>query len=49
MIIQEFNIGNTKIQVDNTYMPKNEKERQRKYQEFNEIGCEILYSLKERS
>lgn len=42
MIIQEFNLGNTLIQIDNTYYPKSEEERNNRYNEFNKIGCEII-------
>ena len=44
MIIKEFQLGNTKILVDDTYMPKSEEERQQRYELFNEIGCEIIDS-----
>ena len=43
MIIKEFTIGNTTIQIDNTYYPKTEEDRRANYEEFNRIGCEILY------
>lgn len=43
MIIKEIKIGNTKILVDNTYMPKSEEEKQSRYELFNQIGCEIIY------
>lgn len=41
-IVQEFKIGDTTIQIDDTYFPKTEKEKQERYEEFNRIGCEIL-------
>lgn len=44
MIIKEFQLGNTKILVDDTYMPKTEEERQQRYELFNQIGCEIIDS-----
>lgn len=44
MIIKEFSIGNTQILVDDMYYPKSEEERQNVYEEFNRIGCEILYT-----
>ncbi len=47
MIIKSFNLGNTSVLVDDTYLPKSEEERQLVYEEFNKIGCEILYSQKE--
>lgn len=44
MIIKEIKIGNTKILVDDTYMPKTEEEKQSRYELFNQIGCEIIYN-----
>lgn len=44
MIVQEFKLGNTTIQVDDTYYPKTEEEKNRIYEEFNRIGCEIIYN-----
>lgn len=32
--------------MDDTYLPKSEEEKQLVYEEFNKIGCEILYSKK---
>jgi len=46
MIIKEFKIGNTTIEVDNTYYPKTEEENIKAYEEFNKIGCEILKNSK---
>ncbi len=43
MIVKEMKIGNTKILVDDTYMPKTEEEKQSRYELFNQIGCEIIY------
>lgn len=48
MIVKEFNLGNTKIEVDNTYLVKTEEEKQNVYQQFNRIACEILYERKWR-
>ena len=48
MIVKEFNLGNTKIEVDNTYLVKTEEEKQNVYQQFNKIACEILYERKWR-
>lgn len=42
MIINKFNLGNTVIIVDNTYYPQNEEEKNKRFQEFNKIGNEIL-------
>lgn len=42
MIIEEYKIGNTTIQIDNTYFPKTEEEKQKTYENFNKIGCKIL-------
>lgn len=44
MIVKEMKIGNTKILVDDTYMPKTEEEKQSRYELFNQIGCEIIYN-----
>lgn len=45
LIIQEYRIGNTTIQIDDTYFPKTEEEKQIVYEDFNKVGCEILKSL----
>lgn len=42
MVIKRFNLGNTVIEVDDTYYPKTEDEKEIIYKEFNKIGCEIL-------
>lgn len=42
MIVKEFKIGNTTIEVDNTYYPKTEEENIKAYEEFNKIGYKIL-------
>lgn len=42
MILKEFKLGNTTIEVDNAYFPKTKEENERIYEEFNRIGCEIL-------
>ena len=44
MIYRTFKFGNTEILIDDTYLPKSEEERQQRYEQFNRIGCEILYS-----
>lgn len=46
MIVHEYKLGNTTIQIDDTYFPKTEEERKTVYEEFNRIGCEILYKEK---
>lgn len=46
MIIKEFNLKNTKIAVDNTYLVKTEEEKENIYQQFNKIACEILCERK---
>ena len=43
MIIKTLKLGNTTILVDDTYLSKSEEEKQLVYEEFNKIGCEILY------
>ncbi len=47
MIVKEFKIGNTTIEVDDTYFPKTKEENEKVYEEFNKIGCEILRNLNE--
>ncbi len=44
MIVNKFKLGSTEILVDDTYFPKTEEEKQRVYEEFNRICCEILRS-----
>jgi len=44
VIVKEMKIGNTKILVDDTYMPKTKEEKQFRYELFNQIGCEIIYN-----
>lgn len=44
MIIKEMKIGNTKILVDDSYLPKTEEERKTRYELFNQIGCDIIYN-----
>lgn len=46
MIVKEYKIGDTTIQIDDTYFPKSEEEKQMIYEEFNRIGCEILKEVK---
>lgn len=45
MIIKEFKLGNTTIEVDDTYIPKTKEENKKVYEEFNKIGCDILRNL----
>lgn len=42
MIVKEFKLGNTTIEVDDTYYPKTKEENEKVYEEFNKIGCKIL-------
>lgn len=46
MIVKEFKLGNTTIEVDNTYFPKTKEENERIYEEFNKTACEILRTSK---
>lgn len=41
-IVKTFKIGNTTIEVDDTYFPKTKEENEKVYEEFNKLGCEIL-------
>lgn len=45
MIVKEFKLGNTTIEVDNTYFPKTKEENEKVYEQFNKTACEILRSL----
>lgn len=45
MIIKEFKIGNTTIEVDDKYFPKTKEENEQIYEDFNKIGCKILRGL----
>lgn len=47
MVVKTFKLGDTTIEIDDTYFPKNEQEKQRVYEEFNRIGCEILMEKEE--
>lgn len=42
MIIKEIKLNNTKILIDNEFLPKNEKEKEQIYKNFNSIACLIL-------
>lgn len=45
MVVKEFKLGSTTIEIDNTYFPKTYEENQKVYEEFNKMGCEILRNL----
>ncbi len=47
MVVKTFKLGDTTIEVDDTYFPKNEEERQIVYEGFNKIGCEILREVEQ--
>ena len=42
MIIKTFNLGDTKILVDDTYLPKTELEKQQIYEEF---FCKTMFQI----
>ena len=42
MLVKEFKLGNTTIEVYDEFYPKTEEERKLVYEEFNKIGLEIL-------
>lgn len=46
MIVKTLKIGDTTIEVDNTYFPKTKEEEQVRYEEFNIVGCKILHEEK---
>jgi len=45
MVIKTLKLGDTTIEVDDTYFPKTEEEKEQIYEEFNKIGCEILKTI----
>lgn len=47
-IVKRFKLGDTTIEMDDTYFPKSEEERQMVYEEFNRIGWEILQESEEK-
>ena len=42
MVVKEFKLGNTTIEVDDEFYPRTEEEKEEDYEEFNRIGWEIL-------
>ena len=42
VIIEKYNLGNTRIKIDDTYKAKTEDERKVYIENFNRIGNEIL-------
>lgn len=46
MIVKEFKLGNTTIEVDNTYFPETKEENEKAYEQFNKTACEILRNSK---
>ena len=46
MTVKEFKLGNTTIEVDNTYFPKTKEENEKVYEQFNKTACEILKNKK---
>lgn len=42
MTVKEFKLGNTTIEVDDTYYPKTKEENEKVYEQFNKTACEIL-------
>ena len=47
MVVKEFKIGSTTIEVDDEFYPRTEEEREQIYEEFNKIGWEILNLLED--
>ena len=47
-IVKRFKLGDTTIEMDDTYFTKSEEERQMVYEEFNRIGWEILQESEEK-
>ncbi len=48
MVVKTFKLGDTTIEVDDTYFPKSEEEKQMVYEEFNRIGNEILREVEQQ-
>lgn len=46
MVVKEFKLGNTTIEVDNTYFPETKEENEKVYEQFNKTACEILKKSK---
>ena len=42
MVIKEFKLGDTTIEVDDTYFPTTKEENEKVYEQFNKTACEIL-------
>ena len=42
VFVKQFKLGNTLIEVDDTYFPKTKEENNKVYEEFNKIGNRIL-------
>lgn len=47
MVVKEFKLGNTTIEVDNTYFPETKEENEKVYEQFNKTACEILRNAKD--
>ena len=37
MIVKEIQLGNTKVLIDDLYLPKTEEEKEQRYEIFNKI------------
>ncbi len=48
MLVKEFKLGNTIIEVDDEFYPKTMEDNEVIYQEFNKVGWEILHLKNER-
>lgn len=46
MVVKEFKLGNTTIEVDDTFFPETKEENERIYEQFNKTACEILRNSK---
>lgn len=42
MVVKEFKIGSTTIEVDDEFYPRTEEQKEQVYEEFNKIGWKIL-------
>lgn len=48
MLVKEFKLGNTIIEVDDEFYPKTMEDNEVIYQEFNKVGWEIFHLENER-
>lgn len=47
MVVKTLKLGNTIIEVDDTYMPKTKEENDKAFEEVNRVACRILRDIYE--